>query len=47
MLFQEKANLLPIYPINQIITAIHINTNKVKFDNATFFDASKAIQNYM
>lgn len=38
--------MLPFYPINQLITAIHINSNKVKFDNTAFFDITKSIQNY-
>jgi hypothetical protein len=35
MLHQEKSNLIPIFPINSIIAAIHLNAEKVRFDPTT------------
>jgi hypothetical protein len=43
MLHQEKSNMIPIFPINQIIKSIHVNSSKIKFDISAFQSASKVI----
>jgi hypothetical protein len=46
MLHQEKSEMIPIFPINQIINSIHINATKIKFDTSGFQNASKIIDDY-
>jgi hypothetical protein len=38
--------MVPIFPINQIINSIYVNSEKVRLDNSAFLGARKVLQTY-
>lgn len=46
MLYEEKSSLLPIYPINQIIDSMQINSVKYKLDDSAYYNMTKLVSSY-